>query len=102
MLLLYCIIFLCDDVIGSNFTVVSGGGFVVLQERDATVVIEKAKRSEKNQLIKSGDTVIFKMLQKQAGSNDVETRFLTIHRGCWLKWVAVCSYEECIFHNSHA
>jgi hypothetical protein len=62
----------------------NGGGFVVLQEQDATVVIEKTRRSKKSRLIKSGDTVMFKMIQN---GNKKETRYLTIHRGWWLKWV---------------
>lgn len=61
-----------------------GGGFAVLQEQDVPIIIEKTRRSEKNRLIKSGDTVMFKMIQ----GTRKETKYLTIHRGWWLKWVS--------------
>jgi Protein of unknown function (DUF1769) len=69
-----------------EFSVGVGGGFAVLQPRDVSVVIEKAKKSTKNKLIKSGDTVLFKLFQNKPGSDEVETQYLTIHRGWWLKW----------------
>jgi Protein of unknown function (DUF1769) len=81
----------------SNSSVTNGGGFAVLQERDVAIVIEKAKRSNKNKLIRSGDTVIFKMIQNKAGSDDVETRYLTIHRGWWLKWVTTMPSKNGFF-----
>lgn len=65
--------------------VANGGGFAVLQEQDSIVIIEKTRRSKKSQLIKSGDTVLFKRIQKNG--DETETRYLTIHRGWWLKWV---------------
>ena len=68
-------------------TVVNGGGFAVLSKQNIPVIIEKTKRSQKNSLIKSGDTVMFKMIQNKAGTDETETRYLTIHRGWWLKWV---------------
>ena len=68
-----------------DFSVGIGGGFAVLQEQDVSVVIEKVK-SKKNKLIKSGDAVFFKLLQNKPGSDEVETLYLTIHRGWWLKW----------------
>ncbi|KAL3915505.1 MAG: hypothetical protein SGILL_005621 [Bacillariaceae sp.] len=76
-----------DEAIAGSCSVANGGGFAVLQEQDVAIVIEKAKKNKKNKLIKSGDTVLFKMSQNKAGSDDVETRYLTIHRGWWLKWV---------------
>ena len=75
-----------DDENSAPYSVANGGGFAVLQEQDVTIIIEKAKR-KKNKLIKSGDTVIFKMIQTKGGTDDIETRYLTIHRGWWLKWV---------------
>ncbi|KAG7351309.1 DUF547 domain containing protein [Nitzschia inconspicua] len=78
-------------------SVANGGGFAVLQERDVAVVVEKAKRSRTNKLIKSGDTVIFKMIQNKPGSDDVETRYLTIHRGWWLKWVTTMPTKNGFF-----
>ena len=71
---------------GMPCSLANGGGFCVLQNRDCSVVIEKAKNSKKNRLIKSGDAVMFKMVQKKG--DDQETRFLTLHRGWWLKWVS--------------
>ena len=77
-----------DEANAGSCSVANGGGFAVLQEQDVAIVIEKAKKNKKNTLIKSGDTVIFKMIiQHKAGSDEVETRYLTIHRGWWLKWV---------------
>ena len=70
-----------------TFSLSSGGGFAVLQERDCTIIVEKARKSKRNRLIKSGDVVMFKMIQKK-GEKDTETRYLTIHRGWWLKWVS--------------
>lgn len=61
-----------------------GGGFAVLQEQNVPIIIETTRRSEKNRLIKSGDTVMFKMVQ----GTKKETKYLTIHRGWWLKWVS--------------
>ncbi|KAL3941309.1 MAG: hypothetical protein SGBAC_004309 [Bacillariaceae sp.] len=66
-------------------TITIGGGFAVLQEQAiSTIVIQKAKRSRRNRLLKSGDAVYFKLIQKKGTST--ETRYLTTHRGWWLKW----------------
>ncbi len=75
-----------EDEKSTACTVINGGGFAVLSKRNVPVIIEKTKHST-NKLIKSGDTVLFKMLQTKAGSDEVETRYLTIHRRWWLKWV---------------
>ncbi len=75
-----------EDEKSTACTVINGGGFAVLSKRNVPVIIEKTKRST-NKLIKSGDTVLFKMIQTKAGSDEIETRYLTIHRGWWLKWV---------------
>eukprot|EP00934_Nitzschia_sp_Nitz4_P005934 Nitzschia sp. Nitz4//scaffold143_size57137//47798//52921//NITZ4_006522-RA/size57137-processed-gene-0.41-mRNA-1//1//CDS//3329536470//5924//frame0 len=73
-----------DD--GAKITCVSnGGGFAVLQDQEVQVVIEKTRRAKKSRLIKHGDTVMFKMIQKKR--DGTEARYLTIHRGWWLKWV---------------
>ena len=79
--------FLLEDEKSTACTVVNGGGFAVLSKRNVPVIIEKSKRSQKNKLIKSGDTVMFKMIQNKTGTDEIETRYLTIHRGWWLKWV---------------
>lgn len=76
--------------------VANGGGFAVLQEqKPCVVIIEKAGSSRlrksavsSSRLIKSGDTVVFKIRGK-GRPDDVEVRYLTIHRGWWLKWVSV-------------
>lgn len=88
-----------DDEHSGGF-LTNGGGFAVLQGLTAsTVIIERppnrfrplsnANRRElpaRSQLIKSGDTVMFKLLSK--GKNgETEVRYLSIHRGWWLKWV---------------
>ena len=79
--------FLSEDENSTASSVINGGGFAVLSKQNVPIVIEKTKRSKKNKLIKSGDTVMFKMIQNKAGTDDNETRYLTIHRGWWLKWV---------------
>uniref|UniRef100_A0A7S4EP11 DUF547 domain-containing protein n=1 Tax=Pseudo-nitzschia australis TaxID=44445 RepID=A0A7S4EP11_9STRA len=74
--------FLPEDRKRTACAMINGGGFAVLSKQNTPIVIEQTKGNTKNQLIKSGDTVIFKMIQ-----NNMETRYLTIHRGWWLKWV---------------
>ena len=67
-----------------------GGGFAVLQENTAsTIRIEKVTRRQRagHTLIKSGDTVRFR-LETVSAQNVVETKYLSIHRGWWLKWVS--------------
>lgn len=80
-----------DDTPTPSFLTM-GGGFAVLQEQtSSTIIIEKAGRSRRgksgrSKLIKSGDAVLFKMVSKgRKGAN--ETKYLSIHRGWWLKWV---------------
>lgn len=80
-------------------TVANGGGFAVLQEQDVQVIIEKTRRSKKNRLIKSGDTVMFKMVSRS--KKDSETRYLTIHRGWWLKWVTTVPSKNGFFTISN-
>ena len=70
----------------TNNTVTNGGGFAVLQNQDVSIIIEKARRAKRNRLIKTGDTVLFKMVQQKGDGS--ETRYLSIHRGWWLKWVS--------------
>lgn len=86
-----------DSRVGSSpGYVTNGGGFAVLQDQNSCVmIIEKAGKSRlrkharsSSRLIKSGDTVIFKLLGK-GRQDDNDTRYLTIHRGWWLKWVSV-------------
>lgn len=82
--------------------VTMGGGFAVLQEQtSSTIIIEKAGRSRRgksgrSKLIKSGDTVIFKLVTKGQKGGD-ETRYLSIHRGWWLKWVATAPTNNGFF-----
>lgn len=74
----------------------SGGGFAVFQEQTtSTIIIEKAGKSRMkkssrsaSRLIKTGDTVIFKLVSRGRHSDDVDTKYLSIHRGWWLKWVS--------------
>ena len=74
--------------------VTNGAGFAVLCEgvtSASTIVIQKARREKhrskaRNELIKSGDTVSIMMVTKGL-NQETETRYLTIHRGWWLKWV---------------
>lgn len=77
---------------GSSF-VSSGGGFAVLQEQGSvSIVIEKIRkrgrsRRTKRDLIRSGDTVRFKLVTLKSNGG-TETKFLTTHRGWWLKWAS--------------
>jgi hypothetical protein len=74
----------------------SGGGFAVFQEQTtSSIIIEKAGKSRikkgsrsASRLIKTGDTVIFKLVSKGRHADDVDTKYLSIHRGWWLKWVS--------------
>lgn len=69
----------------------NGGGFAVVQQNtSATVVLEKAtnkkRHTDGSSLIRSGDAVMLKLLAK--GVDDTtEVKYLSIHRGWWLKWV---------------
>jgi hypothetical protein len=84
---------------GQSCYVTIGGGFAILQDRNsANIIIEKVEKSRsgrkslRSKLIKSGDTVVFKLVTKGRNSKNeefVETRYLTIHRGWWLKWVGI-------------
>ena len=81
-------------------TVSSGGGFAIIQNNaPSTIVIEKARLSKteskritrhsplaRQKLIKTGDTVLLKLVTLNK-NNKTETRYLSIHRGWWLKWV---------------
>eukprot|EP00536_Pseudo-nitzschia_multiseries_P003742 jgi/Psemu1/186523/e_gw1.59.109.1 len=79
--------FLPENEKSTASTVINSGGFAVFSTQYTPIVIEKTKWNRKSKLIKSGDTVKFKMIQKKAQSDALETRYLTIHRGWWLKWV---------------
>jgi hypothetical protein len=71
----------------------SGGGFAVLQDRGSpTIVIDKTRRrnQEKNarsRLIKSGDKIMIKLVTKD-NTDKIDIKYLSIHRGWWLKWVS--------------
>jgi len=87
-----------DDGIGGALT--SGGGFAIIQKNAvSTIVIEKARPSKmenkrlrtitqaRQKLIKTGDTVLVKLVTVNKNTNKNEIRYLSIHRGWWLKWV---------------
>jgi hypothetical protein len=84
-----------DPEINRHGFVTNGGGFVVLQsEGRSTVIIEKAKSQKKagssrglSKLIRSGDTVLFKRVVRESNDEVKEVKYLSIHRGWWLKWV---------------
>lgn len=72
-----------DDVQGF---VASGGDFAIVQRQaSSTVVFEKARRhsSTGEGLIRSGDEVMIKLIVSKS-----EVKYLSIHRGWWLKWVS--------------
>lgn len=73
------------------------GGFAVLQENNpASIMIEKVTKSSKSlsssssssKLIKSGDTVMLKLVTTTWTNAEAETLYLSTHRGWWLKWVS--------------
>lgn len=72
----------------------NGAGFAVLAEgmtSASTIVIQRARREKhgskaRNELIKSGDTVSIRLVTKGV-NQETEIRYLSIHRGWWLKWV---------------
>ena len=75
--------------------VANGGGFAVLQRQTSSfVMIEKARSnalddSSRSRLIKSGDIVTIKLVTPkdgQEGRSDI--KYLSLHRGWWLKWVS--------------
>lgn len=75
----------------------NGGGFAVLQERgSSTIVIEKvrrkspsgSKRAKSSQLIKSGDKIMIKLVTSSKNGEHSDVKYLSIHRGWWLKWVS--------------
>lgn len=69
----------------------NGGGFAVVQQNtSAMVVFEKPTRSLKRKsrpslLIRCGDVVMIKLVLTE--NDQTETKYLSIHRGWWLKWV---------------
>ena len=89
---------------GSPYVTI-GGGMAVLQDRSAaTIIIEKAGKSRVtngssagSKLIRTGDTVIFKILTRSNKSDDQQMKYLTLHRGWWLKWVATPPKKNGLF-----
>lgn len=83
-----------DDENAGPCFVTNGAGFAVLREgvsSSSTIVLQKARKHRhssraRNELIKSGDTVSVKLVTKGAVKDEV--RYLSIHRGWWLKWVS--------------
>ncbi|CAB9508403.1 expressed unknown protein [Seminavis robusta] len=76
--------------------VTNGAGFAVLAEgvsSASTIVMQKARRKSvrsraRSELIKSGDTVSVRLVTKGRNRDETEIRYLSIHRGWWLKWVS--------------
>ncbi len=72
----------------------NGGGFAVLQERgSSTIVIEKVRRGIQDRrtprlLIKSGDKIMIKLITKGRDGDEKDVKYLSIHRGWWLKFVS--------------
>ena len=93
-----------DEAFKSCF-VTNGGGFAVLSEgvsSASTIVIQKARRKNhqssraRSELIKSGDTVSIQMITKDI-KGESEIRYLSIHRGWWLKWVSTAPSKNGFF-----
>lgn len=92
---------------GQSCYVTIGAGFAILQDRQsANIIIEKVEKSRsgrkspRSKLIKNGDTVMFKLVTKGRNSKSeefVETRYLTLHRGWWLKWVGMAPTKNGYF-----
>jgi hypothetical protein len=80
----------------------SGGGFAVLQDHGSPkIVIEKIQRrnQEKNarsRLIKSGDKIMIKLVI-QDYADKIDIKYLSIHRGWWLKWVSTAPTKNGFF-----
>uniref|UniRef100_A0A7S4RNJ3 Domain of unknown function at the cortex 1 domain-containing protein n=3 Tax=Ditylum brightwellii TaxID=49249 RepID=A0A7S4RNJ3_9STRA len=80
-----------DNSQNRDIFVANGGGFAVLQSQSsASCVIEKAgsarsARRGSSKLIKSGDAVMIKLI---SGDDPKDVRYLSLHRGYWLKWVS--------------
>jgi hypothetical protein len=78
------------------------GGFAVLQSHESPLrfIVEKApaqyqtgtERQRKSQLIRDGDTVSVKICQQN------EVKYLSTHRGWWLKWVSTPPRHNGFFH----
>jgi Protein of unknown function (DUF1769) len=85
-----------NDESSSPCFVTNGAGFAILSEgvsSASTIVLQKARRKNlrsraRNELIKSGDTVSVRLLTKGRNRDEAEIRYLSIHRGWWLKWVS--------------
>jgi hypothetical protein len=88
------------DGIGPVLT--NGGGFATLQsDNSATIMIEKIRPkrsrtiistpSQASHLIRNGDIVMLRLI------DDRFHRYLTIHKGWWLKWVQTPSRNSCLF-----
>lgn len=83
----------------------NGGGFATLQSSDntATVVIERVNTRSKrvsggsnfssgSSLIKSGDTVMVKLVDQNKAFS-----YLSIYKGWWLKWTQRIPKQNCYF-----
>ena len=75
---------------GENRFVSSGGGYAVLQSSPtSSIVLEKfhpkKERSDPSVFIRNGDIVRIKLVDESSKS----LRYLTIHRGWWLKWSSI-------------
>jgi hypothetical protein len=89
-----------NEVDKSCFVTYSGG-FCVLQDQScATIVIQKVGKTRRtpssSKLIRSGDTVMFRLETKRSDGSD-ETRYLSTYRGWWLKWVSHLPTKNGVF-----
>jgi hypothetical protein len=87
----------------------NGGGFAILQDHGSPViVIEKVQRRNqdrhrpsesmraRSRLIKSGDKIMIKLVTKN-NADQVDVKYLSIHRGWWLKWVSLMPTKNGFF-----
>ena len=77
----------------------SGGGYAVLQSSPtSSIVLEKfhpkKERSNPSVFIRSGDIVRIKLVDEASKS----VRYLTIHRGWWLKWTSARPKRHGMFY----
>jgi hypothetical protein len=112
-----------NDETSSCFVTYAGGFCVLQEESSSNIIIEKVGRrqltrkqsgllalSKQSPLIKSGDTVMFKLVTK-GRNNKAVSRYLTTHKGWWLKWDAgaptknacftIYTHETEQFENEH-
>mmetsp|Transcript_1402 Transcript_1402/g.2909 ORF Transcript_1402/g.2909 Transcript_1402/m.2909 type:complete len:1285 (-) Transcript_1402:132-3986(-) len=94
------------DSFGADVCVTDGGGFAILQEDQVNIKISKAllsnrqsKKRESNEsnFIRSGDFVTISLVGQDPSAADGDTKFLSTHRGWFLKWVNNISKNNGVF-----